>query len=90
MNEGEPFEYPITDTIDLHQFAPRDMQAALEAWLEAAREQGFRQVRIIHGKGVGFQKEMVRRVLQSSPAVLEFHDAPASAGGWGATIATLR
>jgi DNA-nicking Smr family endonuclease len=90
VTEEVPFEYPITDTLDLHQFTPRDMQAALESWLEAAHAGGFRAVRIVHGRGIGYQREMVRRVLQASALVLEFRDAPAESGGWGATVATLR
>ncbi|MCU0248435.1 MAG: Smr/MutS family protein, partial [Bryobacter sp.] len=46
-------EYPITDTLDLHHFQPRDAKAALEAWLEEVHARGFTQVRIIHGKGIG-------------------------------------
>jgi dsDNA-specific endonuclease/ATPase MutS2 len=95
MNSGsdEPFgevEYPITDTIDLHAFTPRDAKDAVEAWLEEAHARGFKALRIIHGRGIGAQREMVRKVLARTPYVLEFGDAPAEAGGWGATIVTLR
>jgi DNA-nicking Smr family endonuclease len=90
VTEEAPFEYPITDTLDLHQFAPRDMQAALEAWLDEAHARGFRAVRVVHGRGIGYQREMVRRVLRASERVAAFHDAPADSGGWGATVATLR
>jgi DNA-nicking Smr family endonuclease len=83
-------EYPITDTIDLHAFAPRDAKDAVEAWLEEAHERGFKALRIIHGRGIGAQREMVRKVLARTPYVLEFCDAPAEAGGWGATLVTLR
>ena len=95
MNSGsdEPFgevEYPITDTIDLHAFAPRDAKDAVEAWLEEAHARGFKALRIIHGRGIGAQRETVRKVLARTPYVLEFGDAPAEAGGWGATVVTLR
>lgn len=83
-------EYPITDTLDLHAFAPRDAKTAVEAWLEEAHARGFKALRIIHGRGIGAQREMVRKVLARTPYVLEFGDAPAEAGGWGATIVTLR
>ena len=81
---------PISDTIDLHAFAPRDAKAAVEAWLEEAHARGFKALRIIHGRGIGAQRGMVRKVLARTPYVLEFGDAPAEAGGWGATIVTLR
>ena len=80
----------MTDVLDLHTFAPRDAKAAVEAYLEAAWERGFRAVRIIHGKGIGVQREMVRRVLERSALVEEFRTAPEEAGGWGATLITLR
>lgn len=83
-------EYPITDTIDLHAFAPRDAKTAVEAWLEEAHARGFKALRIIHGRGIGAQRDMVRKILARTPFVLEFGDAPAEAGGWGATIVTLR
>lgn len=89
-SESEPFEVPITDVFDLHPFAPRDGKAAVEAYLEEARAAGFRYVRIIHGRGIGVQREMVRKALERAEFVEEFRDAPAEAGGWGATIVTLK
>jgi dsDNA-specific endonuclease/ATPase MutS2 len=88
--EDEPVHVPITDVLDLHAFAPRDMNAAVEAYLEEASARGFTAVRIIHGRGIGVQREMVRSVLARTPNVVWFGDAPSEAGGWGATIATLR
>jgi dsDNA-specific endonuclease/ATPase MutS2 len=89
-SESDAFEVPITDVFDLHPFAPRDVKAAVEAYLEEARERGFTALRIIHGRGIGVQREMVRAVLARTPYVVEYHDAPAEAGGWGATIVTLQ
>lgn len=88
-SESEPFEVPITDVFDLHAFAPRDVKAAVEAYLDEARAAGFRFVRIIHGRGIGVQRETVRTVLARTAFVEEFSDAPIDAGGWGATLATL-
>lgn len=90
FDPDEPVEYPITDVIDLHTFAPRDVKAAVEAYLEAAVERGFQNVRIIHGKGIGVQREIVRKALEGSGLVAEFRTAPEEAGGWGATLVTLR
>lgn len=89
-SEDDLFDVPITDVFDLHSFAPRDMKPALEAYLDEAVERGFKAIRIIHGRGIGAQREMVRKVLSRRPEVIEFHDAPMEAGGWGATVATLR
>jgi len=88
--EDEFFEVPITDVFDLHAFAPRDAKSALEAYLEEAIGRGFQCVRIIHGRGIGAQREMVRKILSRTGAVIDYRDAPPEAGGWGATIASLR
>lgn len=90
LNEDEPIEIPITDVFDLHTFAPRDVKAAVEAYLEEAHARGFRYVRIVHGRGIGVQRETVRRVLSRTPFVAEFKDAAAEAGGWGATVVTFK
>jgi len=90
MGDDEPVEIPIEDVFDLHTIAPRDVKDAVEAYLEAANERGFKALRIIHGRGIGVQREIVRAVLQRTPYVLDFRDAPGEAGGWGATIVTLR
>jgi dsDNA-specific endonuclease/ATPase MutS2 len=89
-SESDAFEVPITDVFDLHPFAPRDVKAAVEAYLEEAHARGFTALRIIHGRGIGVQREMVRAVLSRAPYVMEYHDAPPEAGGWGATIVTLQ
>ena len=89
MTEDEPVEIPITDIFDLHAFAARDAKAATEAYLEEAHRLGMTAVRIIHGRGIGAQREMVRSVLSRLAYVLHYGDAPAEAGGWGATVVTL-
>lgn len=83
------FELPVTDVFDLHSIPPRDARAAVEAYLEAAHSKGFRYLRIIHGRGIGVQREMVRTVLSRTPFVRSYGDAPAEAGGWGATLVEL-
>jgi DNA-nicking Smr family endonuclease len=82
-------EIAIRDVFDLHTFAPRDVKSAVEGYLEAAHELGFRYVRIVHGRGIGVQRDIVRRVLAGTTFVLEYADAPPEAGGWGATTVTL-
>jgi dsDNA-specific endonuclease/ATPase MutS2 len=89
MAESDPVEIPITDVFDLHTIAPRDARAAVEAYLEEARRIGLTALRIIHGRGIGVQREMVRSILSKTSYVLHFGDAPLEAGGWGATVVTL-
>lgn len=86
----EPIRIPVTDTFDLHAVPPREIKAVVENYLEEAHGMGFRALRIIHGRGIGVQREMVRSILSKTPFVASFSDAPAEAGGWGATIVTLR
>jgi len=81
---------PIEDAIDLHAFAPRDVKDVVASYLEAAHESGFREVRLIHGRGIGFQRDAVRELLARHPRVASFGDAPPGRGGWGATIVHLK
>ena len=87
--DDEPIRIPITDVFDLHSIQPRDVRAVVEEYLIEAHRLGYRALRIIHGRGIGAQREVVRSVLSRTPFVTEFRDAPAEAGGWGATIVTL-
>jgi len=80
---------PIEDALDLHPFRPRDIRDVVESYLEAADEAGYREVRLIHGRGVGVQREIVRGVLRRHPRVTGFRDAPPERGGWGATVVRL-
>ena len=86
----EPVRLEIGDVFDLHSIPPREVRAVVEEYLREAQRQGFRQVRIIHGKGIGVQRETVRAVLARTPFVEHYADAPPEAGGWGATVARLR
>ena len=89
MAEEEPVRIPIASVFDLHTIAPRDIEDAVEAYLEEAYLLGLTAVRIIHGRGIGVQREKVRSVLSRTSYVLHYSDAPAEAGGWGATVVTL-
>ena len=86
----EPVEIEITDVFDLHTIPPRDVKAVVQEYLRLAQEKGFKVVRIIHGKGIGVQREMVRSILARTGFVIDWTDAPPDAGGLGATIVRLR
>ena len=87
--QNEPISIPIEDVLDLHTVPDRDAKAVVEAYLEAVQEKGFPCVRIIHGRGIGARREMVRKVLARDPNVAAFADAPMEAGGWGATVVSF-
>jgi DNA-nicking Smr family endonuclease len=86
----EPIVLPIEDSLDLHPFQPKEIASVVEEYLEECRRAGFSEVRLIHGKGVGVQRNIVRSVLGKHSAVQSYHDAPAEAGGWGATVVILK
>ena len=93
LDPDNPFTEPVviefSDVIDLHSIPPRQVRRVVEEYIEEAHGRGVEWVRIIHGKGVGVQREMVRSILARSPFVIDFRDAPPEAGGWGATVVTL-
>lgn len=91
MEDSEvPLRIPVTDVFDLHTVPPRDVKAVVEEYLTEAHRLGFKALRIIHGRGVGVQREIVRSILSRTPYVADYRDAPLEAGGRGATVVTLR
>ena len=90
MEDSEPLDVPIEDSLDLHAFAPRDVRPVVDEYLKEAAARGFREVRLIHGRGIGVQRASVQALLAGHPLVERFFDAPPERGGWGATIAVLK
>lgn len=90
MSEEDSFELPIDGTLDLHAFAPRDVPSVVEEYLRECRGRGILRARIVHGRGRGVQRAVVRRLLAALPFVLASEDASPELGGWGATLVTLR
>ncbi|MBI1746272.1 MAG: Smr/MutS family protein [Acidobacteria bacterium] len=88
--DEEPVAIPIEDWIDLHSFAPGDIPAVVEEYLNECYRRGLCNLRIIHGRGIGVQRAMVRAILERTPTVISYSTAPAEAGGWGATLVTLK
>jgi DNA-nicking Smr family endonuclease len=88
MSEDDPIHLPIEDALDLHAFAPRDIRSVVEEYVGAAHTAGFREVRLIHGRGRGVQRGIVQAALERHPLVEEFWDAAES--HLGATVARLK
>jgi len=81
---------PIVDSFDLHSFLPRDVPDVLADYLEEAHKHGWREVRIIHGRGKGVRRAEVQRFLSSHSLVAQFFDAPPDRGGFGATVVIMK
>ena len=88
MEDEPPVHIPIEDAIDLHSFAPRDVVSVVDDYLHAAHEHGFREVRLIHGRGKGVQRAAIQRLLRDHALVERFRDAPESR--LGATLVVLK
>jgi len=88
--EDDPVEIPIEDVLDLHPFRPNEIRDVVGDYLDEARARGFRQVRLIHGRGIGVQRANVQAVLRTIEFVEDFHDADPTGGGWGATVVLIR
>ena len=89
MDDMEPDAIPITDTLDLHPFRPAEVRDVAREYLIEAHAHGFTQVRLIHGRGIGVQRERIRSLLRELDFVLDFEDADPSGGGWGSTVVLL-
>jgi len=85
-----PVPVPIEEVLDLHPFQPRDIRSVVEEYLRAAAARGFQEVRLIHGRGRGFQRQVVQDLLARHPLVVRYADAPPERGGWGATLVWLK
>lgn len=88
--EDDPIEVPIEDVLDLHPFRPADVRDVALEYLKEARQRGFKQVRLIHGRGIGVERERVQSLLRTLDWVEAFHDADHTGGGWGATVVLLK
>ena len=90
MSEPDPIEMPINGELDLHTFRPGEVKELLNDYFDACVEKGIKDVRVIHGKGVGALREMVHAQLRKSAKVESFRLGDESSGSWGATLVRLK
>lgn len=86
----DPVVVPIDGVLDLHTFAPGELKGLMQDYIDACLESDIYLLRIIHGKGSGVMRARVRSLLKTDLRVQTFEDAPPDAGGWGATLVTLK
>ena len=85
-----PVEYPIDGTLDLHQFRADETREVVLEYIRICLQRGILRLRIVHGKGIGVQREIVRSLLAAHPNVVSFRHEGGSGGGWGATVVDLK
>jgi DNA-nicking Smr family endonuclease len=90
MTDDDPVQYPIDGTLDLHQFRPNETRDAVLAFIDECLTRGIYQLRIVHGKGIGVQREIVRSILADHPCVVAYWQEEGSGGGWGATVVDIK
>ena len=88
--DDQPVPIPIEDFLDLHFFSPKEVRPLIDEYLFQCQEKGFLRVRLIHGRGTGKLRQIVRAYLAQDPRVLDLKDAPPEVGGWGATMVYLK
>jgi len=89
-NSDEPKKVPIDGALDLHTFNPKEIKRLIPDYIDACLENGITELRIIHGKGTGTLKQIVRSILAKHPDVKEYYHESGSGGGWGATVVNLK
>ena len=90
MDDNDIVQVPIDGVLDLHNFSPKDLKYLIPDYLEECIGENIFQVRIIHGKGIGYLRRSVHAILQKVPQVIEFKLAAGDAGGWGSTLVQLK
>lgn len=89
-HDDEHIELPIDGTLDLHTFRPNEVKELIPDYIEACLENNIYQIRIIHGKGKGVLRDIVRSILDQHPHVISFRHEGGTGGSWGATVVDLK
>lgn len=85
-DDDEPFAIPIEDVLDLHPFRANEIRDVAREYLIEARKRGYREVRLIHGRGKGVQRANIQALLAS----LDFVESWRDEAHLGATVVVMR
>ncbi|MCC6683945.1 MAG: Smr/MutS family protein [Bacteroidia bacterium] len=67
-----------------------DAVRQLKVFIDEAYLLGFKNVRIVHGKGDGILRKLVTEELKRNELVISFNEAHAETGGAGATVVEIK
>ncbi len=87
--DNTPFHPSPGMELDLRGQRAEDALDALDRYLESAYLAGLPFVRIIHGKGTGRLRQVIRESLAQSPHVKNWESGQEKEGGEGVTVARL-
>ncbi len=82
-------DIPPINEVRLRHLTVDEALPKLDQYLHDAFVAGLYQVRVIHGKGTGTLRQVVRRQLTTHPLVKSFRPGEYGEGGEGVTIVEL-
>lgn len=96
VNEGtlaEAMNKKLADfnaTLDVRGQRVEEMLPVLHDYLDEAALLSIRYVRILHGKGNGILRQVIRQHLHKRPDVEDFQDESLELGGYGVTVVKMK
>lgn len=84
-----PLSQPVPDFLDLRGDKAQEALWRLDKYLDEAFLSGSPSVRIVHGKGKGTLRRLVRQAVESHPLVVSYRSGEADEGGDGVTVVRL-
>ena len=80
----------VSGELDIHGMRAAEAADEVRKYLDNAVLAGLPSVRILHGRGTGVLRQIVREALQEYPYIANYQYAPFDEGGEGVTVATFK
>ena len=80
----------VSGELDIHGMRAAEAADEVRKYLDNAVLAGLPSVRILHGRGTGVLRQIVREALQEYPYIANYQYAPYDEGGEGVTVATFK